>query len=67
MTTPDPNSIEFLTMEFKLDSGTQIELVRCGKCMSLLLPADAQEHANWHGKVRTEVSMASLGFGGLGL
>jgi hypothetical protein len=56
--------ITFSTIEI---GAVPAHLLRCDECRSLLLKDDAQEHANWHGKLRSEVSMASLGFGGTGL
>jgi hypothetical protein len=58
-----PNVIQFYDIEMKLDTGNTLDLKRCGKCMALVLPADAQEHADWHGSLTSTVRVSGMGFG----
>lgn len=67
MTTPDPNAITFTDLRFEIAEGKSFILYECGKCGALVRTEKVQDHATWHGKLGSEVKMASLGFGGLGV
>lgn len=55
-------AIEFALVKI---TKTPVDLRQCGKCAALVI--DIQAHADWHNKLRSETTMASLGFGGSGL
>ncbi len=60
--TYDNVSIDFSSITVTIGDG-RLELVRCQRCRALLLPDDAQDHANWHGALNRSVKSGGLGFG----
>jgi hypothetical protein len=74
VTAPDRDTISFLDIKFFI-TGPRVDpekkpdftLYECGECAALVREEKIQDHAQWHGKVRKEVTMAAMGLGGLGL
>lgn len=64
-----PYQIEFFDVLIQINDQTKWTLRQCGKCMALVLDSREamQGHVDWHGQLRTETTMASMGLGGLGL
>ena len=58
--TEDPRKIDFDQLTI---TATPVSLVRCARCKSLMLEEDAQEHADWHGKLGRADSLSAMGFG----
>jgi hypothetical protein len=65
----EPYVITFDEIQLQNNGETVWTLRQCGKCSALVVDTQEamQTHVNWHGQLRQETTMASLGFGGLGL
>jgi hypothetical protein len=61
-----PVSITFSDVTVTIGEVGDFHLKRCGQCKSLVLPDDAQDHANWHAALTRSVQVSGLGFGVVG-
>ncbi|CAA0136350.1 Uncharacterised protein [Mycolicibacterium vanbaalenii] len=60
-------AVQFTELALQQGGKTLWTLHQCGKCAALVVEDGKQAHANWHAQARSEIMMASMGFGGLGL